>query len=73
MFPRTSIVEIDGVWYLKLYDKGLPRAMSTHEARTFVHDQAFGRVIQDLNKIADSEKIPTAREVRNIAQELSLE
>lgn len=45
MFPRTSIVEIDGVWYLKLYDKGLPHGMSTHEARTFVHDQAFGCVI----------------------------
>ena len=72
MIPRTSIVEIDGVWYLKLYDKGLPRAMSTHEARTFVHDQAFGRVIQDLNKIAEDPDVPQG-DIRSVAQELSLE
>lgn len=72
MIPRTNIVEIDGVWYLKLYDKGLPHGMSTHEARTFVYDQAFGRVIQNLNKIAEDPDAPQG-DIRSVAQELSLE
>lgn len=72
MIPRTNIVEIDGVWYLKLYDKGLPHGMSTHEARTFVHGQVFGRVIQDLNQIADDPDVPQGG-IRSVVQELSLE
>lgn len=72
MIPRTNIVEIDGVWYLKLYDRGLPRGMSTHEARIFVHDQAFGRVIADLNKLAEDPDVLSG-DLRSAAQELSLD
>jgi hypothetical protein len=47
---KTTQIDIleDGRIVLVLYKGGLPRGMSTHEAKLFAHDQFFGGLLDDL-------------------------
>ena len=49
----TSQIEVleDGRIVLVLHDGPLPRAMSTHEAKLFGHDKAFGGLLAQLKEI----------------------
>lgn len=41
----------DGRIILVLHDGGLPRGMSTHEAKQFGYDRMFGSLLEELKQI----------------------